>query len=93
MRLPKTMIQVMYNGNLVSVSVINYGWEPATFYENWMGNSARDNPIPKMQGASIDIMSPYLVSTSGILALFNALLNDIWIAKFKHHYDEVKAAM
>ena len=87
----KTMIQVTHNGKLVSV--INYGWESATFYENWMGSSARDNPMPKMQGASIDITSPDLVSTHGILALFNALLNDIWIAKFKRHYDEVKAAM
>ena len=58
-----------------------------------MGSSARDNPMPKMQGASIDITSPDLVSAHGILALFNALLNDIWIAKFKRHYDEVKAVM
>ncbi len=87
----KTMIQVMHNGKLVSV--INYGWESATFYENWMGSSAEDNPMPKMYGASIDITSPDLVSTDGILALFAALLNDIWIEKFKCHYDEVKAAI
>lgn len=58
-----------------------------------MDSSAKDNPMPKMNGASIDITSPGLVSTDGILALFNALLNDIWIARFKRHYDEVKAAM
>ena len=87
----KTMIQVMHNGNLVSI--INYGWESATFYEKWMGGSEKDNLIPKMHGASIDITSPDLVSRDGILALFNALLNDIWIAKFKRHYDEVKTAM
>jgi len=87
----KTMIQVMHNGKLVSV--INYGWESATFYENWMGSNAKDNPMPKMHGASIDITSPDLVSMDSILALFNALLNDIWIAKFKCHYDEVKVAM
>lgn len=87
----KTMIQVMHNGKLVSI--LNYGWDSAAFYENWMGSSAKDNPMPKMNGASIDITSPGLVSTDGILALFNALLNDIWIAKFKRHYDEVKAAM
>jgi hypothetical protein len=87
----KTMIQVMHNGKLVSV--INYGWESATFYENWMGSSAKHNPMPKMHGASIDITSPDLVKMDGILALFNALLNDIWIAKFKRHYDEVKATM
>ena len=87
----KTMIQVMHEGKLVSI--INYGWEPAAFYQNWMGGSAEDNPMPAMHGASIDITSPDLISTHGILALFNALLNDIWIAKFKRHYDEVKAAM
>lgn len=84
----KTMIQVMHNGKLVSV--INYGWESANFYEKWMGISATNNPISKMYGASIDITSPDLVSTNGILALFNALLNDMWIAKFKRHYNEVK---
>lgn len=87
----KTMIQVMHNGKLVSM--INYGWESATFYENWMGSSAKDNLMPKMHGASIDITSPDLVGKDGMLALFNALLNDIWIAKIKRHYFEVKAAM
>lgn len=87
----KTMIQVLHNGKLVSI--LNYGWDSAAFYENWMGSSAKDNPMPKMNGASIEITSPGLVSTDGILALFNALLNDIWIARFKRHYDEVKAAM
>jgi hypothetical protein len=86
----KTMIQVMHNGKLVSV--INYGWESATYYENWMGSSAKDNTMPKMHGASIDITSPDLVSRDGMLELFNALLNDIWVAKFKLHCHEVKAA-
>jgi len=87
----KTMIQVLYNGKLVSV--INYGWESAIYYENWMGSSAKDNSMPKMNGASIDITSPNLVNTDGMLALFSALLNETWITKFKHHYDEVKVAM
>ncbi len=87
----KTMIQVMHNGK--HVSVINYGWESATFYENWMGSSAKDNLMPEMHGASIDMTSPDLVSREGMLALFNELLNDMWVAKFKHHYDEVKAAI
>jgi len=87
----KTMIQVMQEGRLVSI--INFGWEPAAFYQNWMGSSAEDNPLPEMHGASIDITSPNLVSMDGVLALFNALLNDMWIAKFKRHYGEVKAAV
>lgn len=76
------MIQVMHNGKLVSL--INYGWESVAFYENWM---------PNMHGASIDIASPDLVSRDGMLALFNALLNNKWVAKFKRHYAEVKSAM
>lgn len=87
----KTMIQVIHNGKLVSV--INYGWESAAFYKSWTGSSTRDKSMPRMHGTSIDITSPDLVSRDGMLALFNALLNDIWIAKFKRHYDEVKSAM
>jgi len=40
--------------------------------------------------SAIDLTSPDLVSRDGILALFNALLNEIWIAKFKRHYDKSK---
>jgi len=87
----KTMIQVVHNEKLVSV--INYGWESATFYESWMGGGAMDNSMTKMHGATIDITSPDLVSRDGMLALFNALLNDIWIEKFKCHYNAVKAAI
>jgi hypothetical protein len=87
----KTMIQVMHNGRLVSI--INYGWESSAFYKKWMGSSAEDNLFPAMHGASIDITSPNLVSGEGVLGLFNALLNDMWVAKFKHHYKEVKAAV
>lgn len=71
----------------------NYGWESAAFYKNWMGTSARDKSMPRMHGTSIDITSPDLVSRDGMLELFSALLNDIWIAKFKRHYDEVKSVM
>ena len=87
----KVMIQVIHNGKLVSV--INYGWETASFYENWMGSSSEDYPMPQMHGVSIDMASPDLVSEKGILSLFNMLLNDIWIAKFKQHYDKVKSVM
>jgi hypothetical protein len=46
-----------------------------------------------MNGASIDISSPNLVNKEAVLGLFHALLNDMWIAKFKRHYTEVKAAL
>ncbi|MEA3476681.1 MAG: hypothetical protein U9R60_00750 [Bacteroidota bacterium] len=87
----KAMIQVMHNGRLVSI--LNYGWEPAVFYKKWMGSSVEDNPFPSMNGVSIDITSPNLVSEEGVLGLFNALLNDMWIAKFKRHYKEVKTVV
>lgn len=87
----KTMIQVLHNGK--HVSTINYGWESAEFYTKWMGSNADESPFPTMSGASIDITSPNLVSQEGMLGLFYALLNDIWTAKFKSHYKEVKAAV
>jgi hypothetical protein len=87
----KTMIQVMHEGRLVSI--INYGWESREFYRQWMGSTEERHPMPEMHGASIDITSPDLVSRNGVLALFSALLNEIWVAKFKRHYSEVKAAV
>lgn len=83
----KAMIQVIHNGRLVAI--INYGWESATFYKNWMGHEEDEGGFPSMKGATIDLSSPNLVSEEGILDLFNALLNDIWIAKLKHHYKQV----
>ena len=85
------MIQVMHNGKLVSI--INYGWESAGFYKKWMGSSADDKLFPPMNGANIDLSSPNLVDEEGILSLFHALLNDMWVAKFKRHYKAVKAAV
>ncbi len=85
----KTMIQVLHNGKLVSV--INYGWESAAFYEKWMGSEAKDVSFPPMAGATIDLSSPNQVSEEGVLGLFNALLDEMWVAKFKRHYKSVKA--
>jgi hypothetical protein len=85
------MIQVVHNGRVVSV--INYGWESAAFYEKWFGGSAKDKRTLSMHGPSIDISSPDLVSREGMLALFKSLLNDQWIGKFKKHYKEVKSAI
>lgn len=87
----KTMIQVLHNGK--HVSTINYGWEPAEFYEKWMESSKEDTPFPSMAGASIDITSPNRVNEEGVIGLFYALLNDTWIAKFKNHYRAVKMAV
>ena len=85
----KTMVQVLHNGNLVSI--INYGWESSAFYEKWMGSELDDNSFPPMAGATIDLSSPNKVSEEGILGLFNALLDEMWVAKFKRHYKRVKA--
>ncbi len=87
----KTMFQVMHEGRLVST--INYGWEAAEFYEQWMGADVEDGLFPSMKGVSIDMSSPNLVSQEGILGLFQALLNDMWIAKFKRHYKETKTVL
>ncbi len=84
----KTMILVYRND--VLVSTINFGWESRDFYQQWMGCTKEDEIIPEMAGATIDINSPDGVSPRGMLAFFNALLDDKWIGKFKTHYAAVK---
>lgn len=87
----KTMIHVLHNGK--HVSTINYCWESQSFYENWMGDNNETNPYTPMTGASIDISSPNRVDPNEMLGLFNHLLSDVWIAKFKAHYQAFKAAL
>ena len=87
----KTMVHVLLNEKLVSI--INYGWESKSFYDNWMGENTDTESIPKMNGASIDITSPNIISENDILELFNMLINDMWISKFKFNYNEVKIAI
>lgn len=87
----KTMILVYRDD--VHVSTINFGWESAAFYQKWMGNSHEDDMVVSMRGASIDITSPDKVSARGMLAFFQALLDENWIAKFKTHYSGVKAKL
>jgi len=83
----KTMILVFLND--VHVSTINYGWEPMSFYQEWMGS--KDERISgEMSGAYIDITSPNGVPPKGMLAFFMALLNENWIARFRAHYSAVK---
>jgi hypothetical protein len=84
----KTMIQVFHNDILVST--INFGWESRDFYQKWMGCPEDHKIDPAMHGVSIDIGSPDKVSPEGMLALFHALLDEKWIAKFKTHYAAVK---
>lgn len=86
----KTMIQVIHEDKLVSI--INYGWESKSFYDKWMGEEITE-PHAAMSGASVDISSPNLVEENAIIALFNTLLNEKWIEKFKTHYRQVKIAV
>lgn len=84
----KTMILVYRDD--VHVSTINFGWESAAFYQEWIGDSHEDDIGVSMNGASIDITSPDGVSPRGMLAFFLALLDENWLAKFKKHYAGVK---
>ncbi|WP_430754815.1 SEC-C metal-binding domain-containing protein [Magnetovirga frankeli] len=86
----KTMIQVQHNGK--PVAIINFGWESADYYRQWMGTSD-DGVFPPMDGASIDLTSPNLLNPDAILVLFQRLLNDFWIEKMKNDYKAVKAAV
>lgn len=83
----KTMILVYRKD--VHVSTINFGWEPQSFYQEWMGS--KDDRISEgMSGASIDITSPDGVPGRGMLAFFMALLDENWIRRFRAHYAAVK---
>lgn len=84
----KTIILVYRND--IHVSTIHYGWESDAFYRKWMGSAFDDNNDLPMSGASIDISSPNHVPPKAMLAFFQALLDDNWIAKFKTHYAGVK---
>ena len=85
----KTMILVYRNDK--HVSTINYGWESRAFYREWMGHSSQNDIELSMSGSSIDITSPNHVPPRAMLAFFQALLDENWIAKFKTHYASVKA--
>lgn len=84
------MIHVMHNG--IHVATINFGWESAEFYRQWMVGD-EDESMPKLHGATIDITSPDKVSPQGILAFFYALLDENWVRIIKSHYDAVKARL
>ena len=84
----KTIIQVLHDGELVSV--ISYGWESPKYYCEWMGMGADDDIAKEMSGVSIDMNSPDKVSRDGMLILFNHLLDDTWIGIIKDHYKMVR---
>ncbi len=87
----RTLIQVLLNGT--HVSTIGFGWESPEFYKKWMGAKSDDDYMPQMHGATVDFTSPDKVSPQGMLAFFNALLDEKWIAVFKYNYDAVKAQL
>lgn len=87
----RTLIQVLLNGT--HVSTIGFGWESPEFYRKWMGVESDDDHMPRMHGATVDMSSPNKVSPQGMLAFFNALLDEKWIAVFKRNYDAVKAQL
>ena len=72
------------------VSTLNFGWESEAYYQRWLGSSEDMGPCRSMSGASIDVTSPNKVPPRGMLAFFNALLDQKWVAKFKSHYAAVK---
>ena len=86
----KTMIQVMRDG--IHVATINFGWESPEFYKQWMSGYL-DESMPPLHGATIDLTSPDKVSSQGILAFFNALLDQKWISIIKNHYNAVKTEL
>jgi len=86
----KTMIQVMRDNTYVAT--INFGWESPGFYRKWMGGD-KDEAMPQLHGATIDISSPNRVSEHGMLTFFRALLDESWVEIIKCHYNAVKSRL
>lgn len=84
----RTLIQVLHNG--VHVSTIGFGWEPPSFYKNWMGVTSDEEYMPQLHGATIDMSSPNKVAAQSMIGFFEALLDDQWISVFKRNYAAVK---
>lgn len=70
----KTIIQIFHENR--HVSTVDYGWEDPQYYFKWLKASKDDEMAQDMSGLSIDFMSPDLVSTEGILALVEHLMDE-----------------
>jgi len=87
----KTMILVHLGRR--HVSTINFGWETPDFYQAWYGAPLDAQTLAEMQGPSIDLNSPNLVSPAAMHAFFLSLLDEVYREHFRSQYQWFRAAI
>jgi len=72
------------------VATVQFGWESARFYSEWMGVPKDDPMVQDMAaGATLDMTSPAV--HPDIMQVFNGAMNDEWLRRIKRNYEAVKA--
>jgi hypothetical protein len=88
----RVLVQVVPAGRpKVVLAVINYGWESAEFYTQWMhGDAEAGNDIAK---ASLDPLHPQSVYSDHLLELFRDIVDTDadYVARLARHYELFKS--
>jgi hypothetical protein len=73
-------------------ATINYGWEPASFYEKWTGSREMAEDIV---GASLDPINPQSRYADAFLEVFqdSVAKNPSWPQRFAQHYELFKSTL
>lgn len=72
-------------------ATINYGWEDASFYEQWM----HDKELGQAStGIALDPLNPQTVYSPALLDQFRFLIQDpAYVARLQRHYQLFKASL
>jgi hypothetical protein len=90
----RVMFDVLSRKRDQSVAVIAYGWENATFYQNWFGGTDSPNArmaVNEMTGLNLNSASQQSELAPAILEMVRWLLTDsAYVARLKRHYQIFK---
>ena len=88
----RAVIQVVTEGTGAKVwATINYGWEDAAYYAQWMGDAG---VVPDFEGASLDPLNSQSKYAEVLLEYFeNVVADDAYIERLKRHYAMFKSSL
>ena len=73
------------------LATINYGWESAEFYAEWLGSW---HNVGACKGPSLDPLNPQTEYADALLALFEAaLVDEHYRRRFERHYALFKSTL
>ena len=73
------------------LATINYGWESAEFYAEWLGSWQN---VGACKGPSLDPLNPQTEHADALLALFEAaLVDEHYRRRFERHYALFKSTL